>query len=228
MLSSDTLYFREDPCATSGATPHRRATHGDGECVARIVWRSDLGDSTAARVEAAALVRATSSNAFGRAVGDHGETILIRALSAIGGYRDAGDGRSFRGRGAGDAKRSLDVIWSIDGHHWGFEVKNGMQPPTWGEVRAKMLMCETMGIGFVLVARVLTQGMQDDLRALGAGVVITGEWLFPRSLLELSQSLQARGMAIHCSKEPTEHYRHQLFVALQPGATGPSARTRAA
>jgi hypothetical protein len=194
----------------------KEAVEGSDDAYAtRLVWHREAQDVDAAKDAAFRSVCATNASDFTMALGDQGEAILIRALSFLGGARDDGDRRSYEGVFGGDEKRTLDVIWTVFGHPFGFEVKNRLVQPEWSSIEPKLKMCAKMGITFILVTRTASERLERKLRAEGAGVVRAGEWLLPRSFMGFGSELSARGIPIQCSAEPTPAYRIALETELR-------------
>jgi hypothetical protein len=125
------------------------------------------------------LVQTFSEQSFTESLGLQGESMIDAGLPRVGFLPTAVDVRSWQGRAWTQTGHDLDRVFTKDGLHYGTEIKNKLGYIDQVEFRAKLAMCNTLGLIALFVARMMPKTYIKDVTDAGGFVLLMKYQFYP-------------------------------------------------
>lgn len=137
------------------------------------------------------LVQTFSAQPFTESLGLQGEIMIDAGFPRIGFMPAASDVRSWQGKQWTKSGHDLDRVFTRDGLHYGTEIKNKLGYIEQGEFRAKLAMCEELGLIPLFVARMMPRSYMHDITGAGGFALLMKYQFYPYAHREFARTVAA-------------------------------------
>lgn len=132
------------------------------------------------------MVLAYSDQAFTRSLGVQGELLIDAGLPQVGFMPMGREVQSWQGRAWTKTNHDLDRVFQRDGISYGTEIKNRLGYIPQGEFKAKLEMCQHLGLVPLFIARMMPRTYIEEVRKAGGFSLIMKYQFYPISNCELA------------------------------------------
>ena len=125
------------------------------------------------------LVEEYAHTDVGRALGQHGERMVMEGFARSEFILKGQEKNEYRGKKWTETEHDMDMIFERDGQAYGIEVKNTLTYMEYNEFKIKIRLCEKLGIRPVFAVRMIPTHWIDELRRKGGFALILKYQLYP-------------------------------------------------
>lgn len=155
-----------------------------------LMWHPSLRYHKRQAGRVVSLVEEYSNPDFGRALGHHGEAMVLDAFARKQFLLLGREVRAVGSRRWTSSAHDLDFVFQRDGVPYGVEVKNTLGYPDSDEIAVKVEMCRELHVRPILAVRMMPKSWINEIREQGGFSLILKYQLYPWGHLDLAKRVR--------------------------------------